>query len=271
MKNQISVTVVNKFRKHNPELDLIDINKIINENSDSDMIVFPEECLTGFSDIEEYSQILDKLQVISNKHDIVVVTGIEELSEDSGSSKIKRYNSAFIFDKDKIYKYRKNHLVWAEPDIREFGNLGFPVYDTSVGKIGMIICFDLELPESIRCLKLNDAEIVCVCAAWPDFHADFWNIYLKTRARENQVFILASNDCGFEESADKTIRIDFCGNSSIISPFGELIAGTGKEEKRAVSGYIDLNMVKDIRESLSKTNSNPLRARRPELYEIICR
>ena len=70
------------------------------------------------------------------------------------------------------------------------------VIDTHLGKIGLLICYDLRFPEIARCLMLKGAEILVISAAWPLERIEHWRILLRARAIENQLFVIAANASG---------------------------------------------------------------------------
>ncbi|MCH7870960.1 MAG: acyltransferase, partial [Planctomycetes bacterium] len=99
---------------------------------------------------------------LARKHNAVMIVPLYE-EELTGLY----YNSAAVIDADGTYlgKYRKNHLPHCDPGFWEKfyfrpGNLGYPVFETQVGNIGVYICYDRHFPEGARCLGLNGAEIV---------------------------------------------------------------------------------------------------------------
>ena len=188
MKSKVIATVVNKWRFRDIEKDFADIINAIEQNKASDIIVFPEICLSNFKNEKDYTNKIRQLKRLSKKYSTIVCIGIEEFTRS------RLYNSAFLINGNKVNKYRKVHLVWDEPKYYKHGNLKFPVYETRIGKIGMLICYDNEFPESMRCLRLNGAEIICMPSGWPTKISEYWDMLTKTRPRENQVFLLASND-----------------------------------------------------------------------------
>ena len=102
------------------------------------------------------------MQEQAKKHEMVIVVPIYE-EEMTGVF----YNTAAVIDADGSYlgKYRKHHIPHCEPGFWEKfyfkpGNLGYPVFQTAVGRVGVYICYDRHFPEGARILGLNGAEIV---------------------------------------------------------------------------------------------------------------
>ncbi|NLC10903.1 MAG: carbon-nitrogen hydrolase family protein [Firmicutes bacterium] len=177
------------------------------------------------------------------------------------------YNSLVIIDdQGKICGvYRKNHI----PFTRSFEKYyftpgqGFPVFDTAFGKLGALICYDRRYPESCRELVKKGAQLVVIAISSMRFKGvsfseiPTWEAELRTRALENQVFIIAANRSGAEGD------YEFIGRSMIMAPDGEVLAKVGEEENVIVAAEIETDLVEETRRNL------PLfRDRRPDLYSI---
>ena len=121
------------------------------------------------------------------------------------------YNTAAVIDADGTYlgKYRKHHLphlpgFWEKFYFRP-GNLGYPVFDTAVGRVGVYICYDRHFPEGWRALGLNGAQIVfnpSATSAGLSMH--LWQLEQPAAAVANEYYIGAINRVGIEESATTT-------------------------------------------------------------------
>jgi predicted amidohydrolase len=128
------------------------------------------------------------------------------------------------------------------------------VVDTSVGRIGVAICYDLRFPELFRRLTMDGAELICLSAQWPKPRSDHWRTLLKARAIENQVFMVAANCCGRQG------KLDFFGSSMIVSPRGEILAEAG-EEPCNVMADIDWEAQRAYRQAIPAWND-----RRTDVY-----
>ena len=131
---------------------------------------------------------------------------------------------------------------------------GFKVYNTPVGKIGIVICFDRHFPESIRSCALQGAELILIPTAVLDdepLEKFIWE--MRIAAMHNRVFIAMCNRTGQEG------RVAFCGHSFLVSPEGDCIAEAGKNEELLIT---------DIDTSLAKTGKDHpyISLRRPEKY-----
>ncbi|MBN1487384.1 MAG: carbon-nitrogen hydrolase family protein [Anaerolineae bacterium] len=122
--------------------------------------------------------------------------------------------------------YRKTHLPVLGVD--RFVTPGadeFSVWETDLGRIGMLICYDLRFPEAMRALALAGADIIALPTNWPDGSQNAPQYVTRTRALENRVFVLACNRCG-EESG-----FWFFGGSQIVDPRGHVLAQAGADEE----------------------------------------
>ena len=178
------------------------------------------------------------------------------------------YNTAVLAGPEGyIGKYRKVHQPGCEGDIYTPGS-EFSVFDTAIGKIGLLICYDKAFPESARDLYAQGAEIIVQPAAWPmsgdpadpqedDMTLGIFNLYDRVRAMENAVFFISCNQCG--TCGD----INYCGHSRITHPFGMELACTGWGEGMAVAEV-------DIQEQiLAAGGPNTRKDRHPEAYSHI--
>jgi predicted amidohydrolase len=151
--------------------------------------------------------------------------------------------------------YRKIHLfsLLGEDRVFSAGDRWLAA-DTSIGKIGVIICYDLRFPELSRRLAVEGAQILCIPAQWPKPRDEHWRTLLLARAIENQFFVVASNTCGMIG------KLDFFGTSMIIGPRGEVLAEAGEQETE-ITASLDMRDMADWRAQIPC-----LRDRRPELY-----
>jgi predicted amidohydrolase len=144
------------------------------------------------------------------------------------------------------------------------GGKEFPVFDTFVGKIGPIICADLEYPESVRVLALKGAEIITMSTAWgmnprTDYSGYKYDLLSRANAVMNGVWMVMADQVGSTERSNERCF----GHSRIIDPKGKIIAGIGYEE-----GLVTAKV--DIKEGIvSALRRFYLGHRHPECYKII--
>jgi predicted amidohydrolase len=220
------------------------------------LVVLPELWATGF-DYKHLKDLAKKMalvlkevcQIISN--DMIVIGTLPEIKEE------KLYNVAFVIAKDKMLgSYAKAHLFPLSGEDKYFtpGKKSV-VISTILGKIGLLICYDLRFPEMARCLTLKGAEILVIPAAWPLERIAHWRVLLRARAIENQVFVLAANASGTQG------KIEMGGHSAIILPDGTYLAEADKPQS-VLKAEIDLSDVYKVREKIPC-----LKSRQPEVYK----
>jgi N-carbamoylputrescine amidase len=179
------------------------------------------------------------------------------------------YNTASVIDADGTYlgKFRKMHIPQVNPGFWEKfyfrpGNLGYPVFDTAVGKVGVYICYDRHFPEGARCLGLNGAEIVFNPSATVAGLSEYlWKLEQPAHAVANGYWVGAINRPGWEEPW----RIgEFYGQSYFGNPRGQLVATACRDNDDIVVADLDLDMIREVRNTWQF-----YRDRRPETYSAI--
>ncbi len=176
------------------------------------------------------------------------------------------YNTAAVIDADGRFlgKYRKTHLPHCHPGFWEKfyfrpGNLGYPVFETAVGKVGVYLCYDRHFPEGARCLGLNGAEIVFnPSATVAGLSEHLWKIEQPAHAVANQYFIAAINRVGFEKPWNIG---EFYGQSYFCDPRGQMVAVASRDKDELLIADLDLGMIQEVRNVWQF-----YRDRRPESY-----
>jgi predicted amidohydrolase len=165
-----------------------------------------------------------------------------------------------------IGTYRKNHLWGAENLFFEPGDLGFPVFRTRFGRIGVAICYDIWFPEAFRLMALQGADLICVPTNWvpmPEQPAGtpmMANILAMAGAHSNSMFIAAADRIGTERGQP------FIGNSLIVSHAGWPIAGPASLDREEIL-LAEVNL-SDARRKRNLTEFNQtLRDRRTDVYD----
>lgn len=179
------------------------------------------------------------------------------------------YNSAAVIDADGTYvgKYRKTHIPHVAPGFWEKfyfrpGNVGYPVFDTKVGKVGVYICYDRHFPEGARCLGLNGAEIVFNPSATVAGLSEYlWKLEQPAHAVANQYFVGAINRPGTE--APWNIG-EFYGQSYFCNPRGKILTEASRNKDEIVVADLDFDMIREVRNTWQF-----FRDRRPDAYEAI--
>jgi len=204
------------------------------------------------------------MQDLARKHRQVLVVPIYE--EDLTGI---YYNTAAVIDSDGSYlgKFRKIHIPHCNPGFWEKfyfrpGNLGYPVFDTQVGKVGVYICYDRHFPEGWRELGLNGAELVFNPSATVAGLSEYlWKLEQPAAACNNIYFVGAINRPGKEEPWNIG---EFYGCSYFVNPRGQIIAEGPRSEDAVVVADLDLNLIREVRNVWQF-----YRDRRPETYRAI--
>lgn len=201
------------------------------------------------------------MQAVAKKHQMVIIVPIYEI-EMTGVY----YNTAAVIDADGTYlgKYRKNHIPQVQGFWEKFffkpGNLGYPVFKTRYGKVGVYICYDRHFPDGARCLGLNGAEIVFNPSATVAGLSQYlWEIEQPAHAVANGYFVAAINRVGKEAPWDIG---EFYGSSYVVNPRGKIIAQASATADELLVVDIDLDEIKEVRDLWQF-----YRDRRPETYQ----
>jgi beta-ureidopropionase len=207
---------------------------------------------------------IQTMQGLAKKHGMVMIVPIYE-EEITGIY----YNAAAIIDADGKYlgKYRKHHIPHVAPGFWEKfyfrpGNLGYPVFNTAAGKIGVYICYDRHFPEGARILGLNGAEIVMNPSATVAGLSEYlWKLEQPAHAVANGYFVGAINRVGVEKPWNIG---EFYGQSYFCDPRGQLIAVGSRDKDELIVADLDLGMIQQVRNTWQF-----YRDRRPETYGAI--
>src|SRR6478672_9143058 len=198
---------------------------------------------------------------VAKKHGMVLIVPIYE-EEMTGVY----YNTAAVIDADGTYlgKYRKHHIPHVAPGFWEKfyfrpGNLGYPVFNTAAGKVGVYICYDRHFPEGARILGLNGAEIVMNPSATVAGLSEYlWKLEQPAHAVANGYFVGAINRVGIEKPWSIG---EFYGKSYFCNPRGKIVAQASRDKDEVVVADLDLDMIAEVRKVWQF-----YRDRRPESY-----
>jgi N-carbamoylputrescine amidase len=176
------------------------------------------------------------------------------------------YNTAAVIDADGKYlgKYRKNHIPQVKGFWEKFyfrpGNLGYPIFDTAVGRIGVYICYDRHFPEGWRALGLAGAKIVFNPSATSrGLSAYLWKLEQPASAVANEYFIGAINRVGIESDFGDN---DFYGTSYFVDPEGKFVGDVGHDhDPELIVRDLDLGLLDTVRDRWQF-----YRDRRPDAY-----
>jgi predicted amidohydrolase len=194
---------------------------------------------------------------VAKENHIQVIGSFYEKSR----KKNRVYDTCFVIDKSGkvISTYRKIHLYDAlgfrESDKMTSGSKITKPVKTSLGKIGMMICYDLRFPEMARSLAVAGSEVLVVPSAWVkgNMKEEHWITINKTRAIENGCYVIAPDQVG---------NI-YCGRSLVVDPYGKILLDMKKKQGIGFVN-IDLNKVKQTRKILPL-----LQNRRTDIYPTL--
>jgi len=224
------------------------------------LLLVPEASITG------YNITIAVAQEMALEADGNVTATLKSLCKEFGIALAYGYierNGSLLFNSvqvidasgNSIAHYRKTHL-WGDLDRSLFtaGDVYAPVFELDGWQIGLLICYDIEFPESVRHLALSGCELVLTPTAlmtpW-SFVADH---VTRVRAVENQLYVAYANYCGREGD------IDYVGRSCIVAPDGTELAKAGSEPI-VLLATLTKESIDTVRRDLSYHTD-----RRPELY-----
>ncbi|MDQ6725247.1 MAG: carbon-nitrogen hydrolase family protein [Actinomycetota bacterium] len=180
-----------------------------------------------------------------------------------------RYNAAVCVSGDGVLgHHRKVHHPLSEGVSYDSGDR-FRPFDTPVGRLGMMICYDKAFPEAARALALDGAEIVACLSAWPASRTDpapvlaedrwtrRFDLFDQARALENQVVWVSANQSGTFGT------LQFVGRAKVVGPGGEILAATGTTAGLAMADVDVAGSMAEARRVMCH-----LRDRRPDAYEV---
>lgn len=229
------------------------------------MIIFPELSLTGYVVRDQIYELAEPvpgpstniLAKLAEKTKTYIIFGMPELS---GGTQATIHNTAVLLAPNGfVGKYRKmylpTHSVFEE---KRYFRPGYEsaAFDTQLGKIGLIICYDIFFPEVTRLTRLMNAQIIVCISASPAIRRSFFETLTSARAIENTAFLAFVNLVGIEDG------LQFWGGSRLIGPQGRVIAKANYDEEDLVVSEVDYTESRSI-EPFVPT----LRDLRPELFD----
>jgi predicted amidohydrolase len=238
------------------------------------VVVLPELANTGymFADAEALAAAAEPVDgptvsewmELARELTLIIAAGFAELGDDGVV-----YNSAVLVDETGLKAhYRKAHLWNREKaDLFTPGSDLPPVVDTAIGRIGLMICYDLEFPEWVRTVALEGAELLCAPVNWPLYPAPEGErpteiLKVQVGATVNRMFIAAADRVGAEAGQE------WLGGTVIVSADGFPLTDIQLGTETMVLATIDLA---DARNKAISERNDVQADRRPELYSTVTR
>jgi omega-amidase len=258
---QIDITWENKEDNKKKALNFIEKAK----EQKVDFVLFPEMSLTGFS--MNVPLIGEKQDDASStkawfadkalKNNIYIGFGYVEIHPETMKG-INKFSVASP-DGNIISDYSKIHPFSFGLEAEHYvGGHSITIFKLQDFTAATFICYDLRFPEIFQYAS-KEASLITISANWPKARREHWITLLKARAIENQCYIAGINRVGWGDN------IEYCGDSMIINPLGNIITQRTNEESLIVAD-IDSNEVREIRESFQLK-----RDRREDFYSGLYR
>ncbi|CAB1276087.1 carbon-nitrogen hydrolase family protein [Candidatus Nitrosacidococcus tergens] len=231
------------------------------------VIVFPECMNVGYlydsqpharqiAETIKDGKFIHGLAKLARQYDVYIASGLSEW--DPQAEKI--FNTGILLDRkgELVVHYHKQFLTTHDQNWFKFGERGFPVVETELGRVGMMICFDGRIPEIPRCTALKGAQVILDMANF--FLIDQAELWRPARALENGVWICAATKAGQERS------IYYPGGSMIVDPRGEVKAKVAWDIHGMAISNIDPTLADDKHYALT---ADKFTDRRPDTYGIL--
>lgn len=206
------------------------------------LVVFPECALTGYMLSAEEAQALSEPVPGRRTERLVKACKVAGMLAVVGTidrdARGRCYNTAVLLGPDGVIgRYHKTHLICLGVD--RYLNPGEAIpgpVDTALGRLGVLICYDLRFPEPARVLGLAGAQAILLPTAWPQAATLYPDHVARTRAAENGVFIVAADHVGQERGGR------YLGRSIIVGPNGEVLAQAGRDQEELLVADLDLHL-----------------------------
>ncbi len=236
MREITIATVQFKPKMGEPEDNLVKMSDFVSKIASQqkvDLIIFPELATSGNELGVRFTEVAQRIPGPSvnlmaqraAEYGVYIAFGL--CTKERVESVI--FNSAVLVgpDGELLGNYNKVHLRGEERMAFREG-FKYPVIETEIGNIGLLLGWDLAFPEASRSLALEGAELLCVMANWETTQIDEYKTYVKARALENAVFVASSNRVG------EDVTVNYGGESMIVGPRGKVHAALTMEKKAAL-------------------------------------
>lgn len=242
------------------------IQQAVGQNKDLRLIVMPELATTGYeagakffelAEDPEQGSSVKRLSSLCRKHKVHLAYGFAERDR---TRRDILYNSVCLLGEEgqTIGVYRKVHLFAGEKNWFRPG-CSYPLFDTPLGKVGIIVCWDTAFPEPARIYAVNGADLLVVATNYEKPYAEDWDLMTAARAFDNTLHLVAANRFGRDK------EYDFFGHSRILDPLGRVIAKLDEEVEGVITGEIDTDRTIKLRQEYYTF----MKDRRPDTYATL--
>lgn len=231
----------------------------------AELLILPELSLTGYVVRDQIYELAEeipgpsvkRIEAFAKKAGLHIIFGMPELSKNTQAT---LHNTAVLVGpKGFIGKYRKmylpTHSIFEE---KRYFRPGYQpaVFDTDLGKIGLIVCYDIYFPEVVRLTRLEGAQLIVCISASPAVRRTFFEVLTTARAIENTAFLAFVNLAGIEDG------LQFWGGSRLLGPNGRVLVQAKHDEADFVTAEIDYSDIRSIEAFIPV-----LKDLRPELFD----
>lgn len=274
MSKIVRVAMIQRSGAGTPESNLKEMSELVERavqvSPKPDVVVFPEYCYFAPTNLEEsrkYAETIpgpltESMAALAKKYQVNIIPGTFVEKAESG----KVLNACVFVDRqgEIAATYRKIHLMDAigfkESDYVEPGN-ELCVFDSDIGRVGMMVCYDLRFPELARSMVMKGADILFVPSDFPAGRplpprTDHWDILIQSTALLNLTYVVAVNQYGPLHKENPF------GRSSVVDPWGTIVAAaSGRQD--IVYAALDMDYQEEIRNRVASWKN-----RRPDVYDL---
>jgi predicted amidohydrolase len=246
------------------------VKEAVSNRSNLDVIVFPEYSYYAPTNIEESRKVAEDVPgpltetmgELARKYSVNIIPGSFVEKAEGG----KVHNTCVFINRDGkiVGKYRKIHLMdaigYKESDYVEAGKQ-MCVIDTDIGRVGIMVCYDLRFPELARSMVLQGSDILFVPSEFPSGNplpprTDHWDILVRSTALYNLTYVVAANQFGPLHNDNPF------GRSCVVDPWGTVISSaSGRQD--IIYATLDMDYQKYVRDSVATWVN-----RKPEIYAL---
>ena len=188
--------------------------------------------------VEEHETIVERVAGLAKQWKIWISGSV--IAANTGG---KPTNASILFSPrgERAVTYNKTHLFsLMDEDEHVAPGDELVLFDAPWGKTGFAVCYDIRFPELYRSYALKGAEVLLNPTAFPHPRREHWRTLVRARAIENQMFMIGTNQVGFEEMGELG-KVSWCGTSLIIDPWGNTVVEASETEEELLTASIEVD------------------------------